>query len=143
LHRRRLVVSTHGAFFHTPYAAALKRVFFSSITRFSLSRYAGVATVSEADDKLFHTIRTNGLTLIENGADIVKYADAASDVPRKTLISVGRFASNKRLDRVIAFLAALRRRDPEWRLKIAGRPWDLTADELAACAQAAGAEGAV
>ncbi|HJS07621.1 MAG TPA: glycosyltransferase family 4 protein, partial [Pirellulales bacterium] len=44
LHRRRLVVSTHGAYFHTPFAAALKRLYFSTVTRLSLSRYAGVVT---------------------------------------------------------------------------------------------------
>lgn len=143
LHRRRLVVSTHGAFFHTPYAAALKRIYFSTVTRFSLSRYAGVATVSAADDRLFRALRTSGVWLIENGVDIRKYADAGSREPHKTLIAVGRFSSNKRLEQAIRFVAALRGRDPQWRLKIVGRPWDVGAAELTAFAAEQGVAEAV
>ena len=52
------------------------------------------------------------------------------------MIAIGRFSSNKRLERLISLLAALRWRDPRWRLKIAGRAWDLTAGDLAATAEA-------
>ena len=48
LHRRKLVISTHGGFFHTPYAARLKRLYFLTITRFSLAMYDLVAAVSVA-----------------------------------------------------------------------------------------------
>jgi alpha-1,3-mannosyltransferase len=143
LHRRRLVASTHGAYFHTPFAALLKRLYFPTVTRFSLSRYAGVATVSVADDRLFRGIRSRGISLIENGVNIDKYADAAARVPSKRMIAVGRFSSNKRLDRVISFMAALRRRDPEWRLTITGRPWDVSADDLMGFAQRCGADDAI
>ncbi|MBN8964665.1 MAG: glycosyltransferase, partial [Rhizobiales bacterium] len=49
LHRRRLVVSTHGGYFHTPFASAFKKLYFATVTRLMLSRYAGVASVSVAD----------------------------------------------------------------------------------------------
>ena len=143
LHRRKLVVSTHGGFFHTPFAATLKRIYFSTVTRYSLSHYAGVATVSVADDRLFKTIRSRGISLLENGVNIDKYADASARAPTKNMIAVGRFSSNKRLDRVIAFVAALRRRDPEWRLKLVGRPWDVAAKDLVELAARAGIGDAV
>lgn len=126
LHRRRLVVSTHGGFFHTPFAARLKKLYFNTITRLTLSWYAGVATVSDADDRLFKRIRSRGVCLIENGVDAGKYAAASSPTPKKALLSIGRLSSNKRLDRVICFLGALRRIDPQWSLTIAGRPWDVS-----------------
>jgi alpha-1,3-mannosyltransferase len=143
IHRRHLVVSTHGGYFHTPYAARLKRLYFSTVTRLSLSRYAGVATVSEADDRLFRSIRTRGISLIENGVNIEKYRSAASREPSKVMIALGRFSSNKRLDRVIGFLAALRGQDPEWTLKIIGRPADLSVAGVVALADAAGVRDAV
>jgi alpha-1,3-mannosyltransferase len=143
VHRRHLVVSTHGGYFHTGYAARLKRLYFPTVTRLSLSRYAGVATVSEADDRLFRSIRSKGITLIENGVNIDKYRDAATRTPTKAMIALGRFSSNKRLDRVIAFLAELRRHDPEWRLKIVGRPADLSVADVTALAEAAGIGDAV
>jgi len=143
LHRRKLVVSTHGGFFHTPFAATLKRLYFSTVSRASLSWYGGVVTVSTADQTLFKAIRPRGVTLIENGVNIEKYANAGPRRPAKSILVLGRFSANKRLDRAIAFLAALRRRDPEWRLTIAGRPGDLSAEDLRALAAQAGVGDAV
>lgn len=134
-HRRKLVVSTHGGFFHTGFAARLKRLYFNTVTRLSLSWYAGVAAVSAADEILFKKIRSRGICLVENGIDIDKFSDASSRTPKKMLLSIGRLSSNKRLDKVIGFLAALCRRDPQWSLCIAGRPWDISADTLRDLAQ--------
>jgi alpha-1,3-mannosyltransferase len=50
-------------------------------------------------------------------------------------LALGRFASHKRLDRLISFVGALRRRDPRWTLTIAGRPWGVEYDDLIACAK--------
>lgn len=129
-HRRRLVVSTHGGFFHTGFAARLKRIYFNTVTRLSLSWYAGVAAVGVSDETLFKSIRSRGLCLIENGVDVDKFAGASAPVSSKALVAVGRLSSNKRLDQAIAFLAALHKIDPEWTLTIAGRSWDVSADSL-------------
>lgn len=137
-HRRKLVVSTHGGFFHTGFAARLKRLYFNTVTRLSLSWYAGVAAVGVADETLFRSIRPRGVCLIENGVDIDKYADASSPTPNKTLISIGRLSSNKGLDRIIGFLSALHRIDPEWSLCIAGRSWDVSAKSLIDLAESQG-----
>ncbi len=143
LHRRKLVVSTHGGFFHTSFAARLKKLYFSVVTRSSLRWYAGVACVSGADEALFRNVRGHGACLIENGVDVDKFADAGSPVPRKSLLAMGRLSSNKRIERVLAFLAALRRVDPEWSLTIAGRPYDLSVNDLAHYARNLGLTGAV
>jgi alpha-1,3-mannosyltransferase len=136
LHRKRLIVSTHGGFFHTPFAARLKRLYFSTVTRLSLACYDGVAAVSAPDRELFAKIRKRTIDYIENGVNVAKYANAASPVPAKSILALGRLSSNKRLDRLISFIAALRRRDPEWKLIIAGRAWDVDADALRALAEA-------
>ncbi|HXD44311.1 MAG TPA: WecB/TagA/CpsF family glycosyltransferase [Pseudolabrys sp.] len=142
-HRRKLIVSTHGGFFHTPFASGLKRLYFQLITRLSLSWYSGVAAVSVHDDEMFSRIRTHGRVLIENGVDTAKFQDAGSQLPVKRLVALGRLAGNKRLDRAIRFLAALRRIDPEWTLEIAGRAWDTPVAELRDLADKLGAAGAV
>ncbi|MFA6264141.1 MAG: WecB/TagA/CpsF family glycosyltransferase [Pseudolabrys sp.] len=143
LHRRKLVVSTHGGFFHTSFAARLKKLYFNVVTRSSLRWYAGVACVSAADQALFSHLRARGACLIENGVDVDKFAGAGSAAPKKTLLAMGRLSSNKRLDRVLAFLAALRRVDPDWSLTIAGRPYDISVDDLTGCAQHLGLTGSV
>jgi len=143
LHRKRLVVSTHGGFFHSRYAARFKRLYFATVTRLSLTWYDGVAAVSVADRELFGRLRRRGIVCIENGVNVVKYAGAASPRPVKTIAWIGRFAANKRLDRLMRFVAALRQHDGEWRLKIAGRPFDLAPAEVAGLARGAGISDAV
>ena len=130
LHRRKLVISTHGGFFHTPYAARLKRLYFLTITRFSLAMYDLVAAVSVADRELFGRIRRRDIVCIENGVNVSKFLNASSAAPVKAILALGRLSSNKRLDRLLSFLAALRRRDPQWKLTIAGRPWNVEVDDL-------------
>jgi alpha-1,3-mannosyltransferase len=138
LHRKKLVVSTHGGFFHTPYAARLKRLYFATVTRLSLTWYDGVAAVSTSDHELFSRLRRRGIACIENGVNIIKYAKASAAHPINTIVWIGRFSTNKRLDRLMSFVAALRRQDGTWRLKIAGCPWDVDVSKLAALANEAG-----
>jgi alpha-1,3-mannosyltransferase len=143
LHGRKLTVSTHGAFFHTQFAASLKHAYFRIFTRASLTWYDGVVAVSHADYDLFSRVRHHGLVCIENGVDITKFAHAVAPEPRKGMVSIGRFSANKRLDRLIAFFAALHRIDEQWRLIIAGRPWDLDVTQVVELAKQAEVEDAV
>ena len=143
LHRRKLVVSTHGGFFHTSFAAGLKRFYFQCVTRLSLSWYSGVVTVSEPDDATFSRIRKHGRWMIENGVDTAKFFNAASMRPVKHMVAIGRLSGNKRLDRAVRFVAALRQIDPEWKLTIVGRPWDVSAADLTGLAETLGAREAV
>jgi len=143
LHGRTLVVSTHGGFFHTNFAAGLKRLWFSTVTRASMKYYAGVAAVSASDFEQFRSIRPNGMVCIENGANVVKFQGASADDFRKSIISIGRFAKNKRIDLLIEFVRALRQCDSEWRLTIAGRPGDVQTGEVSALVENAGLSDAI
>ena len=133
LHRKKLVVSTHGGFFHTPYAARFKWLYFLTVTRMSLAWYNGVVAVSVGDHELFRKIRKRGIACIENGVNVSKYVDAASAEPVESILGLGRLASHKRLDLLVSFVVALRRRDPKWKLVIAGRPWDIDVAGLTGC----------
>jgi alpha-1,3-mannosyltransferase len=130
IHRRPMVVSTHGGYFHTSQFGVLKKLFFFTITRASLTWYEGVAAISRSDYERFRTKRRRGIVCIENGIDCAKYLESSSVLPTKSIVSVGRLSTNKRLDRLILFFHALYRRDPAWRLKILGRPWDVAPDKL-------------
>jgi alpha-1,3-mannosyltransferase len=141
-HRKPIVASTHGAFFHTSFALALKRIYFNVITRLSAAWYDGIVAVSSADRDLFSKINSN-VVCIENGVNIARFLGASAQVPKKGIISIGRFSTNKRLDRLISFLVQLRSRDPDWTLVIAGRHADLGPDDLASLAERAGLRNAV
>jgi alpha-1,3-mannosyltransferase len=142
LHRKPMIATTHGGFFHTKKFAALKSVWFRTLTRFSAGRYSALVGCSHSDAAQFSPIAP-GVHLIENGVDLDKYADKASREPRKAIITIGRFSVNKRLDRLILLLTALRRRDPAWTLDIVGVESDLSAEDLARLAREAGVEDSV
>jgi alpha-1,3-mannosyltransferase len=142
-HGRPLVVSTHGGFFHTRFAARLKKVFFHTVTRTSLRAYSAILASSANDRDLFSRLTGRYIELVENGVDTNKFASCASPVFCKRLVSIGRFASHKRLDLLLDFLAEIRRHDTEWSLALLGVEWDVKVKELTERVAARGLANAV
>lgn len=138
LHKRALVLSTHGGFFHTSFASKVKLAYFKTITKLSGKAYQKVVATSANDGELFSQIMTKPkLEVVENGVDIEKYANQAATLLQPTLIYFGRWSANKGLLQAIEMFALLRSRDSEngscdsqWRLIIAGREYDHTCAEL-------------
>lgn len=142
LHRRRLLLSTHGGFFHTSFASGLKKLWFHTVTRLALTRYAAVFASSPSDEETFRRIRKRGLLTIENGVSIHKF-HASAGLEAKTMIYFGRLAPNKNVTGVIRWFAGIRAADPEWRLVVAGKPMGVTVADLQQAARAAGVAEAV
>jgi len=143
LHARKMIVTTHGGFFHTQRFAAIKKVWFRTLTRFSASRYEAVIGCSQSDLETFRTIAPKRTHVIENGTDTSKFAGAGSVEPRKRVVTIGRFSVNKRLERLIDMMAELCRRDPAWHLDIVGVPSDLGVADLEALIAEKGLSGNV
>ncbi|GGC04846.1 glycosyl transferase family 1 [Oxalicibacterium flavum] len=144
LHRKPLVASTHGGFFHTAFASRLKRVYFNTVTRSTSLAYDRVVGTSENDGEIFaHIMHAPRLAVIENGVNVEKYADRAARTPTPTMIYFGRWSVNKGLLETIALFRELANARPEWRLIVAGREYDHTRDELQERVRSAGLEGRV
>ncbi|GBQ87372.1 glycosyltransferase [Gluconacetobacter johannae DSM 13595] len=143
LHRRPLVASTHGGFFHTQALHAIKALWFGSVTRASVRGYDRIVACSHSDALMFDKVARGRLTTIENGINQDKFRNAASGAPTRTIISFGRFSRHKQIDRLFPLLARLRMEGADWRLIVAGRPADQTEQDLAAAARAAGVGDAV
>ncbi|MBY5355029.1 glycosyltransferase family 4 protein [Rhizobium leguminosarum] len=124
LHGRPMIVTTHGGFFHTRKYATLKKIWFRTLTRASAMAYRRVVCCSASDLTQFSEIVPDSL-LIENGADIGKFADTASRRAKRRIVTIGRFSVNKRLDHLLDAMAMLKTRDPEWHLDIVGAESDL------------------
>lgn len=137
-HRLPIVATTHGGFFHTADFSALKRLWFNGPTRLSANLYDAVVACSESDAAAFRTIAPSRVTVVENGAELTKFAGASSPEPRRRIVTLGRFSKNKRLDRLVAATAELVRRDPAWRLDIVGAPSDWSAQDVAGMIAEAG-----
>lgn len=140
LHRKPLVATTHGGFFHTAKFSGLKTLWFNTTTRFSALAYRRIIGCSAQDTRTFQRIAGSRVTRIDNGADTQKFADAGAREPRRRLITVGRFSVNKRLDRLMDAMVPLVAENPEWHLEIAGVPGDHSGDDLTAMVRARGLE---
>jgi alpha-1,3-mannosyltransferase len=140
LHRKPMIATTHGGFFHTKKYAALKSAWFNTLTRVSALAYRNIVCCSQSDLRAFRPVAGNRTVLIENGADTDKFAYRASPTPVRHMITLGRFSSNKQLPRLIETMQTLVSSDPGWRLTIAGVPSDLTEADLRQAIAARGLE---
>lgn len=139
LHRRPLLASTHGGFFHTSFASRLKTIFFHTVTRATSHAYARVVGTSDNDGNLFgKIIKAPRLMVIENGVNVEKYHDQGSATKLPCIMYFGRWSSNKGLKETLDLFAGLAARHPEWRLVIAGREYDLSRADLEALAREKG-----
>lgn len=133
IHRKKLVASTHGGFFHTGYASTFKKIFFNTVTRFSSLFYKKVIASSENDGETFKTIvSANKLITIENGVDIEKlHVENKTEFP-PALLYFGRWSENKGIYEALALFAKLceQDKDNDWRFILAGRPYDLTLEDI-------------
>lgn len=144
LHRRPLLLSTHGGFFHTRFASRAKQAYFKTVTRLSSGAYDQVVATSANDGDLFGQIMSqHKLQVIENGVDVEKYSGSAAPQLTPTLMYFGRWSSNKGLLPTLELFAELHRQHPEWRLIIAGREYDHSLAELQEAAHSLGISSAV
>ena len=129
--RRRVVIATtHGGFFHTARFATLKKIWFATLTRASVRGYDALVCCSASDLARFAPIASGRARLIVNGVDVEKFAGASAPKLSRNMVTLGRFSSNKRLDRLIEVAALLREEDPAWHLDICGVPADMSAQTL-------------
>lgn len=116
--KSRLVLTTHGGFFHTNKQSGLKKLFFKTITPFSLSQFDAVTCCSVNDYELFKNLNHN-VSLIENGVGFQKLGKAQSEQKGNVFIYFGRFSENKRIVELVELFSEVD--CPDTRLKIIGR----------------------
>lgn len=130
LHRKPLVVTTHGGFFHTSAHSRIKKIWFNTITRLSALAYRRIIGCSKADKRLFDRIAVSRTVLIENGAGTEKFVNTASLVAKRRMITIGRFSANKQIGNLLEAVKVLSGRNDEWHLDICGVPSDLTEADI-------------
>ncbi|MGQ7830697.1 glycosyltransferase family 4 protein [Altererythrobacter sp. Z27] len=141
-HCTRMVLTTHGGFFHTRFAARLKQVYFRLVTSRALKSYESVLACSTSDADQFRRIAGDKVVLINNPVDIDKFAGLAKRQDKR-IVYFGRFSSNKRLEKLLAWFSEVRNADPDWRLVVAGREMDVTRERLMRFVDELGLSGSV
>lgn len=129
-HRKPMILSTHGGFFHTGFAQRLKRLYFATVTRWSLNGMRAVLASSVQDCEAFARLWPDRTFLVENAVDLERFAGLARPEAR-TMIYFGRIAPNKEVPQLLDWFAALHDVDTRWRLIVAGKPMGVTLTSLA------------
>jgi len=119
IHRRPVVVSTHGGFFHTPAHAALKRLYFALITRRALMAASVVIPNSAGDERRFAPFARRAVR-IDNAIDFATFASMSRQPAAGRLITVGRLAPNKNVSGLLNVFARARALRPDLSLVVVG-----------------------
>lgn len=125
------IATSHGGFFHTPWMARAKQLYFATITRLAARGYDRLIANSEADFLLMERLGRD-VTLIANGVSPLGNFQARG----RDLLYLGRLASHKHVDRLIAAMA-----QPSLQgsvLHIVGPEWDVTPQHLSLHAKTLG-----
>jgi alpha-1,3-mannosyltransferase len=102
----KIVMSTHGGFFHTNRWMALKKVYFNSVCRGVATTFSAIAAVSGQDFRRFAAI-SKRVVLIENGVEIEKFANDDPLPVHNNFLFVGTLSKNKNIEGLIDVFAKL------------------------------------
>lgn len=117
-HKKPIIISTHGGIFHTKSLGFLKIIYFYVIEQLLLGFANKIIAVSKNDLKKFKEI-SKKVELIENGIDNKRFKPGKKK--KNTLLYVGRFSKNKRVEKLLETISVL---DKNFTLIIAGTDWE-------------------
>lgn len=124
LHRRPIVLSTHGGIFHTPSLALLKQAYFFGLQRLLMKRVDIVAACSRDDERLFRRVAPR-VMLLENAIDAERFLllPLNRKVPGRCLYA-GRLSPNKGLLQLLHAFARAAAVRSQCHLRLVGRDVD-------------------
>jgi alpha-1,3-mannosyltransferase len=128
-HGKKIILTTHGGFFHTKKFGLLKKVFFHCITRCTIKFCYRVIACSESDYSIITKISSN-VTRIDNGVNITPYINTEKKIKPGTFVYVGRIDVHKRIDNLIKVVKALNDNGAPVILHIIGPDWNRQRSEL-------------
>ena len=120
----KLILTTHGGFFHTRKRGVLKWIYSAFILPPSWNAMDGILYVSENDQTHFAEMGQEKTIVLPNG---IEDEWIPARVPKKkphSFLFLGRLSRNKRIDRLIDAFAAYSKHNPSAKLLIAGEDWE-------------------
>ncbi|MCR4335274.1 MAG: glycosyltransferase family 4 protein [archaeon] len=121
IHKKPVVVSTHGGIFHTPSLGLVKKIYFSFFEKIVLGLADKIIAVSKNDLELFLKI-SNNVILVENGVNLERFKSGKKK--KNSFIFVGRFSSNKKIKLLFETFAEIKKSKKDFSLIIAGTDWE-------------------
>ncbi len=124
--RGKLVLTTHGGFFHTKKRGLLKWAYAHVVLPFSWNQMDGIIYVSASDQNHFSFLPQEKTMVQENGIESAYGKLPLSRKKDGVFLFVGRISSNKRVDQLIETFAMHSRTAPGKKstLHIVGKDWE-------------------
>jgi alpha-1,3-mannosyltransferase len=129
LHKKKIILTTHGGFFHTKKFSLLKILFFNCITRFTIKGCDKVIACGDNDFNIFSKISSK-VVKIDNGVNTKPYINNEKLVKIGTIVYVGRIDIHKRIDNIIRVVKAIHDKGFLANLHIIGPDWNKLRPEL-------------
>ena len=122
IHRKPIVLNTHGLFFHTSFGRNFKQLYFKTVTRLALKQISVIICDSLHDKKLLEPIiAREKLFYIPNGVQYEYLSEFSIDEREQNkLICVGVLAPHKRVDLILETYAYVQQIKPTTKLIIIG-----------------------
>ncbi len=137
LHKKPIVVSTHGGIFHTKALSLVKKAYFFGFERWVLKGVNQVVACSRNDEALFASI-SNRLIRIDNGVELKRFDASLGEKKKNVFLYVGRISKNKCIDQLIETFGALNEKEKSFELRLVGEDWEGIRSELEKKAQSQG-----
>jgi len=128
LHKKKLILSTHGGIFHTKDYILLKKFYFYCLEKFILKGIDKIIACSKNDYKLFSKINSN-IKLIKNGIDCGHFSKVKRKPKKNTFIYIGRISENKRIDNLIKTFYFIKKK-ANFKLFVIGKDWQGLRNDL-------------
>ncbi|MFH1545303.1 MAG: glycosyltransferase family 4 protein [archaeon] len=141
IHRKPLVLSTLGGFFHTKEKIWLKKAYLNSWCRIVFRAFDGIIASGVNDYKLFKKLSPK-TKLIEAGVEIKKFSKKKKKEKGRILF-LGRISKNKRIDNLINTFFFVAKEKPKAKLVIAGEDWEGLSKEYEKLVKEKGMKGKV
>jgi len=132
-HKKKIILTTHGGYFHTKWGRLIKKLYFATATKFTVSLYDYLIACSNNDYKIFKKISkkiSKKILTIENGVNIDPYLNTPKKINNNELLYVGRLDHHKRIDLLISIVASLKEKGHSVHLNIVGPDWNNIAAKL-------------
>lgn len=129
LHKKPIIVSTHGGPFHTKTLLPLKNLYFFGLQRFVLDKANAVIADSYNDLNLFKKISKKA-ELIEDGVDVSKFLKLKKKKQKNLFLFIGRMSKNKRIDLLVNAMEKVAAKEPSAKLVIIGEDWGHIMNDL-------------
>ena len=126
LHGKKVVVNTHGGFFHTKKLSLLKKIYFYTLNNLSLHLCNTVLVDSKNDEEIFRKILGSKMLVTGLGVDLTEYTKIKSTPDNNMMLYIGRLSRNKGLLGLLDVVKDVAAANKNAKLVLIGKDFDGT-----------------